>query len=316
MRAPKLFGDNLCYYGCMSESGSHKLALRWAEVERSINTLITVDGGFTAAQRGLVQLPNGEQVFIKVGVDEKTKKWAQKEVQAYDFLSRHKYYFAPRLLAANDDKTSFALEPLQAEAGWDWSDNWTSERLDKTLEAMDALADLTPDDAETEHIDAKTIFEYDDGWQSLVGSSEKQEVLLAKLQKVDRADLARSIDFTAMAERSAGYAFTNDVLVHNDVRGDNCAWNPNQHTVKLVDWNWAGLGDIGIDINALLVSVQKSGFDVTKEHANRLNASALQWLAGFWLHQATTPSWPGSPTNLRDFQLQSGIVALDLAGKT
>lgn len=289
------------------------MAFSWSEIEQNIATLIKVDGGFTAAQRGLVQLPSGEQVFVKIGVNDTTKKWAQKEIRSYEYLNRQNYPFAPRLLAAKDDGTSFAIEPLPAEAGWDWSDNWTNERLDKTLEAMEALADLTPEDPDAEHIDTKTIFEYDDGWQSLVNSSEKQGVLLTKLQKVGNAELARNLNFTAMAEQSAGYKFTNDVLVHNDVRGDNCAWNPDQQTVRLVDWNWVGLGDRGIDINALLVSVQKSGFDVKKAYANRLNASALQWLAGFWLHQSATPSWPGSPSQLREFQLLSGIVVLNLA---
>ncbi len=299
----------------MSETGTANLIVSWEEVEKSMSTLTKVDGGFTSAQRGLVRLASGEQVFVKVASDKNTREWAQKEVQAYKFLGRHDYSFAPRLLAINDDGTGFALESLSGESGWDWSDNWTAERLDKTFEAMDALAALTPADAEAEHIATKTIFEYDDGWQSLAGSAENQKVLVDKLREADQAKLANSLNFVELADRSASYSFTNDVLVHNDVRGDNCAWNPHSQEVKLVDWNWAGLGDRNIDVNALLVSVQKSGFDVTKDYASRLDTDALQWLAGFWLHQAATPIWADGPAHLRDFQLQSGVIALNLAAK-
>ncbi len=299
----------------MSETGNSSLNISWKEIEKNLGSMAATDGGFTAAHRGIVTLPRGECVFVKIGVDEQTKNWSKKEVRNYRYLQRHDYPFAPKLLAANADNTSIALEPLTVDDGWDWSDNWSEERLAITLEAMDKLATLTPEDAASEQIDTKTIFEFDNGWQPLNDTEPLRQKLLAKLRKAGRGDIADSLDISTMAKRSAAFAFSNDVLVHNDVRGDNCAWNPGQQTVKLVDWNWAGLGDRRIDINALLVSVQKSGLDVLQYQADRLDAEALIWLAGFWLHQSATPIWPGGPERLRDFQLQSGLVALDLASK-
>ncbi len=145
---------------------------------------------------------------------------ANNELHLYAFLQRHGYPFAPEVLATNEDETGFALDALSSENGWDWSDNWTEDRLTKTLEAMDALA---------------------------------------KLRTSGRDDITSTLNIGAMAEQSARFTFGNDTLVHNDVRGDNCAWNPQLQTVKLVDWNWAGMGNRDIDVGALLVAVQKSG---------------------------------------------------------
>jgi len=102
--------------------------------------------------------------------------------------------------------------------------------------------------------------------------------------------------------------------VHNDVRADNCAWNQQQQTVRLIDWNWAQLGDRRIDVCAFLVHVHKTGFDIAN-HAHRLNKEALHWLAGFWFKSAAQPLLEGSSERavLRDYQLASGITAFDLA---
>jgi len=299
----------------MSESSGSSPDIKWAEVESSLNNLTQVDGGFTAAHRGIVKLTDGQEIFVKVGVDEDTKKWAHTEVQMYRFLQRHDYPFVPTLLAVNNDETSFALEVLKSGDGWDWSGISTSDRLAKTLEAMDLLASMTPADPLKEGIDTKTIFEYDDGWQAFMKFPERQRALTTKLRGNNQAQLAESLDFATMAEQSNRFVLNDDSLVHNDVRGDNCAWNPKLQTVKLVDWNWAGLGDRRIDVNAVLVSAQKNGLDVMHDYADRLDVNALKWLAGFWFNGAATPIWPGGPESLRDFQLQTGVVALDLANK-
>lgn len=297
------------------EQSALKPEVSWAEIENSIHNLERVDGGFTAAHRGIVTLASGRNVFVKVGIDADTKKWAQQEITMYKFLSRHDFPFAPALLAINQDKSGFAIEALKGDDGWDWSGIASSERLDKTLEAMDALAALTPNDAEKEHIPQRTNFDYEDGWSELLKDVERQSMLLTSLRRSGHRDTAESLDFAKLAARNSQHLPDNNVLVHNDVRGDNCAWNAAQKTVKLVDWNWAGLGDRNIDVNALLVSAQKNGVNIISEFADRLDGDALLWLAGFWLNDSTKPVWPDGPTQLRGFQLQTGVVALNLFNK-
>jgi len=57
----------------------------------------------------------------------------------------------------------------------------------------------------------------------------------------------------------------------------------------LVDWNWVQIGDRRTDLAAMLTYVYRSGLDVLPTYANRLDADALHWIAGFWLHAATKP---------------------------
>ena len=288
--------------------------LPWGEIEKNLVSLTEVKGGFTMARRGIVALSDGTEVFVKVGVDEITKEWARKEVEVYRFLKRHHFPFIPELLAFNGAETSFALEPLKPEGGWDWTDTWTKERLDKTLEAMDQLATLQPSDADKRYFGGKGISEAQDGWRPLVESDDMRQVLLMKLRSAGYQEIADSLDFTAMASRSAMFTFERSHLVHNDVRADNCAWNAGLQTVRLVDWNWAQMGDRRIDLNAMLMHVHNAGVDVTVHCPERLNTDALHWLAGFWLKSSTMPMWPGAPEHmdLRDRQFRAGVTALML----
>ena len=208
------------------------------------------------------------------------------------------------------------MEALTSEDGWDWSDTWTEERLTATLKAMDELASLKPEDENWMTLGQSALDESRNGWPVLKQSSELQQTLLNKLCASGFADVAKTLDFGKESNRSSGFVFRNDTLVHHDVRADNCAWNASKNQVKLVDWNWTQYGDVRIDTAAMLTHVQKSGLDISQSQAARLDADALQWMAGFWLKAAATPIWPGGPEHLRDFQLQAGITALELANKS
>ena len=286
--------------------------ISWNEVNSSLRTLVETSGGYTTAQRGIITLPNQEKLFVKIGHDDLTKQWAHKEIQVYRFLQKCNFPFIPDLLAMNDDETAFALQPLQD--GWDWSDVWTIERLSETLKAMDELAAIVPEDQDRMLFEKSFISETADGWHPLRESKELQQMLHDKLISVNRKDLADSINFAEQAQKGASFVFERTALVHNDVRADNCAWNKELKTVKLIDWNWAQLGDRRIDVGAFLVHVHKTGFDISA-YKDRLDKAALQWLAGFWFKSATQPLLEGSSERaaLRDYQLASGIAAFDLS---
>jgi len=81
----------------------------WQNIEEQLGGIKAVEGGFSQAQRGLVTLPDGEEVFVKVGLEENTKKWAKKEIAVYRFLEKHHYPNAPRLIGVNAYETAFAL---------------------------------------------------------------------------------------------------------------------------------------------------------------------------------------------------------------
>jgi len=286
----------------------------WGDIEKRIETLTKVDGGFSSAHRGIITLSDGMRAFVKVGVNDLTKQWAKKEVEVYRFLQRQNYPFTPQLLAYNNDETSFALEALTPADGWNWSDEWTEKRFAKTLEAVDDLAAIQPGGNDKDCFSVEMLNETNDGWQPLKESKELQYTLLNKLRSAGCSDLANALDFSVEAERSATFSFRKDTLVHYDVRADNSPWHALHQAVRLVDWNWTQLGDRRIDLAALLVHVHQTGLDVTRASSDRLDADALHWMAGFWLKAAATPIWPGGPAHLRDVQLQSAITALLLAG--
>ncbi len=284
----------------------------WLSIEQQLDNLQAVDGGFSQAKRGLIVLPDGHEVFVKIGLQDNTKKWAKKEVGVYRFLGKHNYPHAPRLVATNADETAFALEAFTPKHGWNWQDAWDSERLSVTIQAMDELAQITLDDEERVYFADRMISEADDGWQPLVRSSDKQQILREKLHGIGVDDIATGLDFSEAAKRSSEYVFRRDTLVHHDVRADNAAWNAKMKQVRIVDWNWTQLGDKDIEMAATLTHIQKSGYDVPQELLQRLNAEALHWMAGFWFNSAATPIWKGGPEHLRDFQLLAGVTALRL----
>ena len=291
--------------------------MNWQIIEDALPTLKKSDSGFTMAKRGIITLADQTQVFVKIGTDNNTKAWARKEIEVYEFLQEQSFPYLPKLLAHNVDRTAFALEALAADAGWDWTDAWNSERLNKTLSAMDELATLTSLAAAHDIFTSGMISETADGWRPLAESPEERTILLEMLRMSGHEELANTLDIPAMAAQSSRFTFHNDSLVHNDVRADNGAWNLSLQSVKLIDWNWAQISDRRIDINSLLVHVYRSGYDVTNQYADWLNADALQWLAGFWLHGATEKDVfnTSEVTTLGDYQLLSGIAALELRSK-
>lgn len=288
--------------------------LTWEYAENNIGSLKSVPGGYSNVKKGLLELPDGTWVFVKKGIDPQTNMWTKKEVTMYQFLSRHNYPHIPKVLAVNSDQTGFVLEAITTDNGWTWDDIWDDERLDVTFGAMNDLANISLSGDETEDLKTKSLSEEDDGWAKLARSADLQTSLRQKLMAIARQDVIDLIKVNELANQSAKYVFKNDTLVHNDIRADNCAWNSGQKQVCLIDWNWAQIGDKRIDTCALLVNIQKSGFNILSR-ADRLDHNALVWLAGFWLAAASAPLWPNDPNKLRDSQLRSGLTALELSTK-
>lgn len=287
--------------------------MQWNTIEQSLSTIEHASSGYTLAHRGIITLGDGQKVFVKLGVDDTTSGWAQKEVALYEFLADRNYPHIPKLLAIKPDRTAFSLEALEPQDGWDWTNTWTYERLDATLRAVDELAKIQPSPEEYAIFGTKGLSQTSDGWGPLLNQPDKQVVLRDKIEKAGHSTYMKSVDYRAMAAKSASFVFKNDTLVHYDIRTDNCAWNPNTNAVKLIDWNWAQMGDVRIDAASMLVHVYKAGLDISRYY-NRLDADALLWVAGLWLNSAATPLWSGGSehTSLRDYQLESGVAALKL----
>lgn len=287
--------------------------INWDEIERQLKHIQSVEGGFSRAHRGILNLDNEREIFVKMGTEETSKKWAKKEIAVYRFLQKHNYPHSPHLLSTNDAEDAFAIEAYTPSNGWDWNKNWSESRIEITIQAINDLATIKLDETERNLFSENNLSQKDNGWQQLVDYPKRQEHLFLKLKASGQENIIPQLDFLKSANISTKYHFKDDKLVHYDIRADNCAWNNNQHEVKIVDWNWAQLGDQDIDYAGLFTSIQASGFSLPKEILNQVNPAAFHWLAGFWFNSASQPIWENGPEDLRSFQLESGLTALKLS---
>lgn len=289
--------------------------LSWATIESSMETFRPASSGYTQAKRGFVTVFDGTVLFVKIGSDDETKKWIQKEIDVYQFLSAHNYLPIPKLLSINNTHDGLALEYLDTGDNWEWETTWTNERLQATIDAMDTLADIATDNLPESVIKIRMINKLGNPWQTLAKDLTTQGKLRLKLEESNKHALAIEICNDAFLKQNFTFDLPQDTLVHYDIRRDNCAWNANTKQVKIIDWNWLQLGNREIDMNALLVSVAASGFKLTPPFKGRLNKDALLWLAGAWFSASIEPitNNTSETSSLRSYQLESAITAYELA---
>lgn len=280
-----------------------------------MGTFRPAHSGYTQAKRGFVTLFDGTVLFVKIGSDDETKKWIQKEIDVYQFLSAHNYLPIPKLLSINNESTGFALEYLDANNNWKWETTWTNARLQATIDAMDALAGVAKDNLPESVLKIRMINELGNPWQMFANDLATQDRLRLKLKEANKHTLATKICNDTFLKQNFTFDLPQDTLVHYDIRRDNCAWNANTKQVKIIDWNWLQLGNREIDMNALLVSVAASGFKLTPPFKSKLNKNALLWLAGAWFSASIEPitNSTSETSSLRSYQLESAITAYELA---
>jgi ribosomal protein S18 acetylase RimI-like enzyme len=286
-------------------------AIAWSTIESSLANTVGIKDGFSSAFKGIVNIPNKEPVFVKLGTDAASKEYTRKEIGFYELLAAHNYSSAPALLAYNPERTGFSLEALLPEDGWDWSDEWTEIRLEKALEAMDELTKIPVDEADKQFLNSvRTISENDGGWRVIAESTELQHQLQQSLAELGYEDFLDSLDIPAFAAEEAAFRFNNNSLVHYDVRSYNCAEKDGQ--VRLVDFDWVAMGDSRIATAMTLGDAHASGLDIRKQHSDKLNPASLAWAAGYWLKGSLKTGI--DPAN-RNFKLKRGVAALRLASE-
>jgi hypothetical protein len=199
---------------------SEELAMEpsWQQIEAAaMENLQVVEGGFTAARRGLVELEGGQRVFIKQAVDSVTQRWLDLEKRAYHWLSEQGYQYAPPVVAEGSD--GFALPDLSA---LDWSKRWTEAKLEAAFRAMDSLAALSGRaEGQFKH------FAEPDFWPGVPADVTsfsrltEDEAVLATTQRVISNEQLR----TQMQELAAQHPEQGSTLVHLDVRADNFCYD-------------------------------------------------------------------------------------------
>lgn len=279
----------------------------WQEIKRlAEQDLRPVPGGYTKARRGIATLPDGRTVFVKIAVDDSTRKWITQEISTYLWLEKHGYEGAPKMLAHGED--GFALPDLSK---WDWSKHWSEDKLRAILARLDELDGLTEEAKSafvSVHNFGSNLWRKHDYAAKDYGWLKQHNASLYKQLRDMLSDPARIEKYAKLADSEP---WKGNDFVHFDARSDNFGYNPETKTGLLIDWNWAGMGSKVFDRNSMLINVQKYGFNVLESYAGLLDAACLAWMIGFWLSFTCGEVKPDLIA-LRGHQVESLLVASNL----
>ena len=251
-------------------------------------------GGYTLMEHWLVELADGTRAFAKVAVDEPTAGFLRDEHRIYSVLEAP---FLPRFLGWDDDgaRPILLLEDL---TGAYWPPPWRPGDIELVRESLAEIHALPPPEGIPELVpsDLHNWREVEDDSTPFLGlglcSAEWLERVLPELiAATDRCDVS-------------GEAF-----IHLDVRSDNICIGDGQ--AKLVDWNWASVGNPRVDFAFWLASVSLEGGPSPEElMPDAGDLTAL--VSGFFAPIAGLPPPDGAP-KVRAVQLAQLEVALPWA---
>jgi hypothetical protein len=255
-------------------------------------------GGYTPAERWLVDFADGASCFVKAGVTSHTVAALRDE---YGLIySRLQAPFLATMLAWEDDDVPLlVLEDLSAAH---WPPPWTRAQIEAVLHALDAihairlpsLPDASLGDA-SEPGDWRTVSQDAASFLALGLCSKPwlEAALPALLEQEQRGK-----------ELSAG-----SDLVHRDIRSDNVCLLGDR--VVVVDWNWASQGNGELDLASWLPSLQYEGGPLPDDVLpNGSHWAAL--MSGYFAGRAGLPVVANAP-RLRAVQLAQLKTALPWA---
>jgi hypothetical protein len=200
-------------------------------------------GGYTPAERWVVQLADGRSAFVKAGVDDLTAGWLRVEYRTYAALRAP---FQPALLGWQDGpRPILVLEDLSGAA---WPPPWDGNRVEAVRAAL-ALIAATPAPTWVPQLADSAMDLH--GWQEV--ADDPQPFLALGL--ASPAWLAAALPDLI----GASDAFVADglQLLHLDVRSDNICIRDGH--ALLVDWNHAAVGNARLDVALWLPSLADEG---------------------------------------------------------
>jgi hypothetical protein len=249
------------------------------DIEPYLGLIQDVKGGFTAAKRGVIELENGDKIFVKISTDEKTHNWLKKEIKVYKKLHAVNYKYAAKLLSHSKNHHGMAIEYLE-NASFD--NVWDQDKINAVMLARDELQNYK--DLFTGDIDFKSddIEKAEDIWNRILIPGNL-DIINYKLAK-----LGFDLDFTS--NQIVGFKTLHDdwlieenCLVHQDIRADNFGYDQVAKTGKLIDWNWLSISDNSLDITPLFINMHISGLDPYKMHPEKYDEKMIVYLIGFWM---------------------------------
>jgi hypothetical protein len=257
----------------------------------------TVGGGYTPAERWVVQLADGRSAFVKVGVTELTAEWLRSEYRMYSDMRAP--FMATLLGWADEDGGPMLI--LEDLSGCAWPPPWTDGRVESVLAALAQVASTPPPEWLARASEDRWIGE---GWSAV---AENPASLLAT--GIVSADwLERALPVLLMAGGPS--VLEGAALCHFDVRSDNLCFRADRSAV-LVDWNLAEVSNPRLDIAFWLPSLLLEGGPSPASVLPDAGPEAAV-VAGFFASRCGLPVIPDAPA-VREFQRRQLKVALPWA---
>lgn len=257
-----------------------------------------VSGGFSSAGLWVVGTAGGVTRFVKAATSDDTARFLRDEAHVYEHLSAS---FMPEVEAWIDDgsRPFLVMEHLSQSH---WPPPWSVDDVAAIGSLCDAIAATPPPDGlSTEALTALGV----DFWANIASNRAPIHALqVASPSWFDRA-LPRLIEVEKRA------VVSGDCLVHADIRSDNVCIGDQ---VKVIDWNWAYVGNPMLDWVAWLPSLYLEGGPAPWELLAG-ETPLVARLAGFFLQHVTRPRAPDVRSDIRQFQRSQGIVALQWASR-
>jgi hypothetical protein len=272
---------------------------RWwrSEIAGVLPRLLPSVGRFTPLT-GLwvIETAAGKRRFVKAASNDDTARFLRQEMVAYHHVQAA---FMPEVEAFIDDgeRPFLIIEDL---SGFHWPPPWSADHVEAVLRVCDAIAATPPPPGLSDEVE-RTLSE--PFWSRIDTQAEPVHDLgVASAAWFDSA-------MPALIDAEAGAVIGGEALVHADIRSDNVCISGQ---VKVVDWNWAFVGNPMLDPVGWLPSLFLEGGPPPWELLTG-EVGLVTKVAGFFLDHATKPRSPEVREDIREFQRAQGEVALQWA---
>jgi Phosphotransferase enzyme family len=254
-------------------------------------------GGYTPAERWLVEFTDGTRAFAKVGTVDRVAEWLKRERRVYAEIEGP---FIPRLVGWSDEPVPALLLEDLSEAHW--PPPWDRRLVERVLATLDAVAAAPCPDWATP---TDELAELLSGWSEIASDPEG----FLGLGLVTRPWLDSALPSLLAHDHPADLG--GDALLHFDVRSDNICFTADR--TLLVDWNWISRGNPLFDVAAWLPSLAFEGGPSPEEVCPEAGVFSAA-LAGYFCSQAPLPGIPDAP-HVRRVQLDQATTALPWAAR-
>ena len=268
-------------------------------VERLLGSRVesarAVAGGYTPAQRWVVELSNGRSAFAKCASQSLTAAWLREEQRLYASLRAP---FVPELLGFEDHESE-PLLCIENLCGADWPPPWDAARVEAVLATFDEL--------HARSWDGPTFAErHPGGLRGWSVVAEDPGPFLG-LGFADEGWLERALP--VLLEHEQRVEQSGDSLTHFDLRSDNLCLRDGR--ALLVDWSGACVGNPELDTAFFLPSLHAEGGPPPEQVLPHAAPSAAL-VSGFFAKCAGLPAIPDAP-RVRRVQLEQLETALPWA---